>query len=165
MNSPASRRAYPSDVSDRQWTEIAELLAPESPGGRHRTIDLREVVNALSYRWQTGCVWRMLPHDFPAWASVYWYVRRWRRDGTLRSIREILLRRQRLRKASRTTRDGMTVRECFRPALEDCRSPSRHPGASVAARNSEDDGRRQRPQLRTGRPAASRADSGSRCSG
>lgn len=100
MSASVSRRGYPSDVSDRQWTEIAGLLAELSSGAPHRTIDLREVVNALSYRWQTGCVWRMLPHDFPPWTTVYWYVRRWRRDGTLRGIREVLLRRDRRRRGT-----------------------------------------------------------------
>jgi len=35
--------------------------------GRARTVDIREVLNALFYRTRTGCQWRMLPTDFPAW--------------------------------------------------------------------------------------------------
>jgi putative transposase len=39
--------------------------------GRPRTIDLREVLNAIFYINRSGCSWRMLPHDFPNWAAVF----------------------------------------------------------------------------------------------
>ena len=32
----------------------------------------------------------MLPHDFPPWGTVYYYFRRWRRDGTWERIHENL---------------------------------------------------------------------------
>lgn len=87
----ATRAAYPSDISDRQWREIKPLMPPERERGRRRGTDLREVINGLNYRWATGCVWRMLPHDLPPWATVYTYYRRWQLDGTLREIRDVLL--------------------------------------------------------------------------
>lgn len=88
------RPPYPSDVSAEQWRRIAPLLPPDEKRGRRRSTDLREVVNGINYRWSTGCVWRMLPHDFPPWATVYTYFRRWRSDGTLPVIREELLKRR-----------------------------------------------------------------------
>lgn len=87
-------RTYPSDISRRQWDAVADLLPDDSPTGRRRTTDLREIVNAINYRWTTGCAWRVLPHDFPPWETVYRYFRRWERDGTLREIREVCLRRR-----------------------------------------------------------------------
>jgi len=87
------RERYPSDVSDTQWRQIESLLPPEPRRGRRRGTDLRDVVDAVNYRWTTGCPWRMLPHDFPPWATVYSYFREWRRDGTLQRIRNVLLRR------------------------------------------------------------------------
>lgn len=87
-----TRRAYPSDVTDAQWRRISPLFPQEKPRGRHREIDLREVVNAIHYRWTTGCVWRMLPHDFPPWGTVYSYFRDWQRDGTLTQLRDQLLK-------------------------------------------------------------------------
>jgi putative transposase len=51
------------------------------------------VVNAVNYRWTTGCAWRMLPHDFPPWETVYTYFRDWRRNGTLPELRTICLQR------------------------------------------------------------------------
>jgi putative transposase len=93
-NPTLRRRDYPSDLTDRQWRRINPLL-PRTPAatGRPRETDLREIVNALNYRWSTGCVWRMLPHDFPPWGTVYTYARRWAREGALPGIREELLRR------------------------------------------------------------------------
>jgi putative transposase len=45
-------------------------------------VDVREVVNALFYRNRNGCGWRALPHDFPAWKTVYNYFQWWTWDGT-----------------------------------------------------------------------------------
>jgi putative transposase len=47
-------------------------------------------VNALLYVLRTGCAWRLLPSDWPAWQSVYYYLRNWRRDGTLERIHTVL---------------------------------------------------------------------------
>jgi len=87
------RRPYPSDLSNARWQFISELIDDSSPHGRKRSTELREVVNAINYRWSTGCTWRMLPHDYPKWETVYTYFDRWRREGTLREIREIILRK------------------------------------------------------------------------
>lgn len=41
-------------------------------------------------KWRTGCQWRMLPHDFPAWEAVYAFWRRLvERDG-LAQINDVL---------------------------------------------------------------------------
>jgi len=85
------RAPYPSDLSERQWRMVEPLLPREKERGRHRSTDPREVVNGISYRWTTGCVWRMLPHDLPPWATIYTYFRRWQRDDTLRELRDTLL--------------------------------------------------------------------------
>ena len=90
----SQREPYPSDLTDAQWYQIEPSIPPEKDLGRHRSTDIREIVNGINYRWSTGCVWRMLPHDYPPWATVYTYFRRWQRDGTLREIREALIRRR-----------------------------------------------------------------------
>lgn len=76
------RMPYPSDVTDEQWDLLAPLLPPARLGGRPRKVDLREVVNAILYRNRNGCTWRALPHDFPAWKTVYNYFQWWQWDGT-----------------------------------------------------------------------------------
>lgn len=85
------RMRYPSDLTETQWDRFQEILPPIPTVGRHRTIDLRRVANAINYRWETGCVWRMLPHDFPPWGTVYAYFRSWQRAGVIRQLRDILL--------------------------------------------------------------------------
>jgi putative transposase len=69
-------------MSDAQWAIIKPLLPKAKPGGRPRTVDLREVVNAVFYLNRSGCSWRMLPHDFPPWSTVHWFYRQWRLEGT-----------------------------------------------------------------------------------
>jgi transposase len=86
-----TRRRYPSDLTESQWLRLKDILPPEPAVGRHRTIELRDIANAINYRWETGCVWRMLPHDFPAWGTVYAYFRTWQRSGVIRQFRDILL--------------------------------------------------------------------------
>ena len=59
-------------------------------GGRPRSTDLKAVLNAIFYVLISGCSWRMLPGDFPAWQTVYSYFRRWRLDGTWVGIHRYL---------------------------------------------------------------------------
>ena len=60
-------------------------------------MDLREVVNGVLYVLRGGIPWRMTPHDLPPWGTVWWYFRKWRRDGTWESIKAAL--RPRVREA------------------------------------------------------------------
>ena len=87
------RRRYPTDLTAAQWRRVEPLLPPQFPRGRPRHCDLREIVNAIHYRWSTGCSWRMLPHDLPPWGTVYWYFREWHRAGRLATLRTALLAR------------------------------------------------------------------------
>jgi len=47
-----------------------------------RIIDLYQVFCAILYILKTGSQWRMLPHDFPIWQSVYSYFRLWKNKET-----------------------------------------------------------------------------------
>ena len=42
-----TRKSYETDLTDRQWKELEPLIPPAKPGGRPRTQDMREVVNAI----------------------------------------------------------------------------------------------------------------------
>jgi len=83
-------KPYPSDLTDAQWGILEPLLPEAHPGGRPRTTDLREVVNAIFYRNRNGCTWWALPHDFPPWKTVYNYFEAWKRDGTWQAINDAL---------------------------------------------------------------------------
>lgn len=63
--------------------------------GKPRELSLRQVVNAIRYVLKTGCQWRQLPREFPAWSAVYYYFDRWSRDGTWERLNHML--RARLR--------------------------------------------------------------------
>ena len=76
-----SRKTYPSDLSDVEWLLLLPLIPVAKPGGRRRSVDIRDIVNAIFYILRSGCAWRMLPHDFPAWQTVYGYFRTWRKAG------------------------------------------------------------------------------------
>jgi len=73
-----SRKPYPSDLTDEEWALLAPLIPPAQSGGRPRSSDMREVVNAIFYVLRGGIQWRMLPHDFPPYQTVYHYFRTWR---------------------------------------------------------------------------------------
>lgn len=79
---------YPSDLTDPQWNCIKEMLPKAKLTGRPRSLDLREVLDALFYVVRGGIAWRMLPKDFPNWKSVYHYFRLWKRSGLYQRIND-----------------------------------------------------------------------------
>lgn len=91
------RMPYATDLTDEQWALIGPLVigwkqdrVARSATGDPGSCDLREVVNALLYQNRTGCQWRLLPHDLPAWSAVFFYFTLWREDGLDQRIQEIL---------------------------------------------------------------------------
>ncbi len=74
---------YPSDLTDQEWEVARHVIPPAKRGGRKREINEREVVNAILYILGSNCPWRALPKDLPPRSTVYDYLARWQRDGTL----------------------------------------------------------------------------------
>ena len=92
------RRAYPTDLSDEEWNYIEPHMPTTPKGhGRPRIHSRREILNAIFYLLRSGCQWRMLPHEFPRWPTVYHYFRKWRIDGTWESINRAIRERLRVR--------------------------------------------------------------------
>lgn len=92
------RKPYPTDLNDVEWQILEPLVPAAKSGGRPRTTNMREILNAIFYVLRSGCAWRLLPHDFPPWKTVYDYFRKWRIDGVWDQINKTL--RIRLRKAN-----------------------------------------------------------------
>ena len=91
------RRAYQSDLSDEEWGVIEpHLPVPQAPG-RPRLHPLREILDAVFYVLKSGGAWRLLPHDFPPWKTVYHYFRKWRIDGTFERLNAAIRERLRVR--------------------------------------------------------------------
>ena len=82
-------KGYPTDLTDAEWQRVEALLPRPSKRGRRRSVDLREILNAIRYLVRTGCGWRMLPRDFPPWQTVYWWFRRFVRLLLFRTIHDI----------------------------------------------------------------------------
>ena len=83
------RQPYPSDMTDAQWELLTDLF-PEAETGRPREVNIRDVVDAIFYVNRTGLQWRYLPHDYPRWDVVYWYFRKWGKDGTWDEVQRLL---------------------------------------------------------------------------
>jgi putative transposase len=90
----SERTRYPSDLTDLQWFNIEHLFPPERRAdgrpGRPRTYPVRELVSAIFYLARSGCARRMLPHDFPPWKTVSYYVYTWRDAGLWERVHHVL---------------------------------------------------------------------------
>ncbi len=91
------RRAYPSDVSESEWRILEPLIPPAKPGGRPRSVEMREIVNAIWYVLRTGCQWRQLPYEFLPWSTVWTSFRAWRLRGDLERMHTALRESERRR--------------------------------------------------------------------
>ena len=81
---------YPSDLSNAEWALVEPMIPPASRGGRKRSIDIREVLNAIFYVLWTGCQWKALPKDLPPKSTAHYYFMLWDWDGTLERIHHAL---------------------------------------------------------------------------
>ena len=95
MDTTMPRKAYPTDVSDKEWAVIEPYIPKPKPGGRPAKHERREILNAIAYVLRSGEAWRLMPHDLPPWSTVYDYFRQWRLDGTWEQINTAL--REKLR--------------------------------------------------------------------
>jgi transposase len=96
---------YDSDMTDEEWALAAPLIPAAKRGGRRRSVNVREVLNAIFYVLWTGCQWKALPKDLPSKSTAHWYFMLWNWDGTLERIHHALyvsVREQEGREASPT---------------------------------------------------------------
>lgn len=87
-----SRAPYDSDLTDVEWELLRPLVPPHPPRGNLPWIPKREILNAILYVNKQGCTWRGLPHDFPAWETVYAYFRQWTKSGVWEQMNDALRR-------------------------------------------------------------------------
>jgi transposase len=81
-----TRKSYPSDVSDAEWTFLGPSLTLMREDAPQREYAMRDLFNAVRYVVKTGCTWRFLPHDFPPWTAVYQQARRWLANGVFEKV-------------------------------------------------------------------------------
>ena len=101
--------AYNTDLTDQQWDFISPLLPVNKGRGRPIELDLRLVINAIFYLVRTGLQWRNMPNDFPKWQSVYYYFRKWSKDGSWQAINETLRKMDREKRGRKPEPTGAIV--------------------------------------------------------
>src|SRR5829696_1557604 len=104
----ADRRGlrYESDLTDAEWALVAPLIRPAKRGGRPRTVNVREVLNAIFYVLWTGCQWKALPKDLPPRSTVWEYLDLWDRKRHVLTDTIGLLLAVHVHPASVQDRDG-----------------------------------------------------------
>jgi len=107
-------KTYPSDLTESQWQVIEKIVDPNQ---RKRKYFLHEIMNALLYIAKSGIQWRMLPKEYPPWESVYYYFRKWKRDGLIEETHDILVEKIRIRIGKKPTPsvgivDSQSVKSC-----------------------------------------------------
>jgi AcrR family transcriptional regulator len=79
-------------ISDALW-ELIEPELPSSAGRRGRPWrDHRQTLEAILWRYRTGCPWRDLPAEFGPWQTLWKRHRRWSADGVYQRILERLVK-------------------------------------------------------------------------
>jgi putative transposase len=86
------RLRFASDLTDAEWTLIAELLPAGHRRGRPRRVDLRRVFEAIQYILWTGCQWRALPSEFPPRSTVQHYFYQWAEQGVFGCLGPLVAR-------------------------------------------------------------------------
>ena len=102
------RKAYPSDVTDAEWEILEPLIPAISEEAVHVKYTRREIVNGILYVLRSGCPWRLVPHDLPDWGALYYYFRKWRKEGVWDQVLEAL-RRQKRKKQGRDEEPSAAV--------------------------------------------------------
>ncbi len=80
-------------VPDSVWERIEPILREHDPPkktGRQR-IDQRDALDAIVFRFRTGCQWNRLPEEFPDDSSVHRTFQRWVKLGVLDRIWPLLV--------------------------------------------------------------------------
>jgi len=67
---------YDTSLTDAQWDYLKLMLPKPAKRGRPPT-DRRQILDAVLYVVKGGIPWRLLPHDFPPWQTVYDVFRKW----------------------------------------------------------------------------------------
>lgn len=84
------RRRYATDLNDEEWALIEPYVPKPQAGGRPPKWSRREILDGILYVLKTGCAWHLLPHDFPPYSTVFWYFRRWRKEGVWEQLNRVL---------------------------------------------------------------------------
>jgi transposase len=84
-------QAYTTELTLEQYELLDSLLPPEAETGRPRTVNMMLVIQGILYILVSGCAWRLMPKEYPPYSTVYYYFRKWRKDGSWKQIHDRLV--------------------------------------------------------------------------
>jgi putative transposase len=105
----STRKPYASDLTDEQWSILEPLIPAPKHGGRHRKVNMREVINTILYLNRTGCQWDMLPHDLLPKSTAYEYFAQWRDDGNWQRMMDALREAVRVKAGKEPTPSAASI--------------------------------------------------------
>lgn len=115
------RKSYATDLSDSEWAFLRDRLHELPTRVRTRTHPLRDIFDAIFYVLKTGCHWRLLPHDFPPWQTVFYHFRRFRLSGMWHRIFAILRATERRRASKNPNASAAIMDSQSIKTTEECR--------------------------------------------
>ncbi|MFE5511733.1 IS5 family transposase [Streptomyces sp. NPDC056529] len=81
-------------MTDAQWAAVRPLLPVpvwmRGGGGQPGGCCHRQLLDAVRYLVAGGISWRVMPADFPAWARICAFFRRWREHGLIAEFHDRL---------------------------------------------------------------------------
>ena len=77
-------------LRDDQWNRIKDFLPGREGHVGGTATDNRLFVEAVLYRYRTGCPWRDLPERFGRWETVWQRYNRWSESGVFERIFNML---------------------------------------------------------------------------
>jgi putative transposase len=104
-----SNQNYPTDLNDTEWAQIAPYLPEPKSTGRPREQSWRRILNGIFYIVKNGCVWRALPNDLPAWQTVYYYFRFFRKQQMWEKLNTIIRERVRVKEGREPQASAMII--------------------------------------------------------
>ncbi len=66
-------------------------------------------MNGMFYMVKNGCVWRALPHDLPAWQTVYYYFRLFQKSLLWEKLNRIIRERVRVKEGREPQASAMII--------------------------------------------------------
>ena len=78
------------ELMDEQWALIEPMVPRSSACTGRPPRDRRILLNGIFWILHTGAPWRDLPERFGPWQTVYHHFAKWRREGVLAEIVEVL---------------------------------------------------------------------------
>jgi putative transposase len=84
---------YNTDLTDKQWVIIRDMLRKENRGKHLRKHHKRELINAVLYLNKTGCQWELLPKEFPPYKTVSSFYHRAIKSGLWQNIMDALIKK------------------------------------------------------------------------